>query len=125
VSFAFDNLTSDLQQDVLLKNYFQHPDPTLQNSLRKHLLFRYLSSQFRKYATTLYFYDKRGKPLSPADTQDRILIKRAEAVSGKPVNSGIVFLDHPEGKSIYWGMAPVLNLKKTDTLGYVGFDFAV
>lgn len=126
VTLAFDDASTQLLQDTIVKTYWEAPSTAIQTSLNKYIFYNYLAEQLKKFEIGIYYYDKQHRPLFNRDTLDRALIRLADSISGQPFVNSLVNIEKVSGRNkVYWGMCPVLSGKTQDTLGYIGFDFSL
>lgn len=126
VSLAFMETGSRLQQDTVVKTYWDQPSAVEQTQINKYIYYNYLAEQLRKFEVVMYYYDKDHKPLFNRDTSDVALMRLAAQVSGQPYTNGLVNIEKISARNkVYWGMCPVLGRNETDTIGYIGLDFSL
>jgi len=123
-TFAFENLSQNIQEDQMLVGFLKKPAPELKADLDKQINYRYIIGDLSKFQVYLYYYDKNRLPIFGQDTLDKPLIRTAEKILNTPMKSGIVYINEQSSRNLYWGMVPILSDKSKDTLGFVGFNFA-
>lgn len=125
LDYSFSSLSSELQEDHLLKTLWQNPSPEAARGINKHIVFHYLGNVFQKFQASFYYYDEHMKPLVMQDTLDRSLIRKADSASGGQMRNGLVSLQNSIGRDMYWGMFPVFKEQSHQKIGYVGIDFSM
>lgn len=122
--YSFNTVSEELQQDKLLKTFWNKPSFQAGQSIDKHIIFHYLGGAFQKYQASVYFYNAQRIPLFNSDSLDKSLLRRADSLAGTRMENGLISLENPVGKNMYWGMFPVFDDSGKKKLGYVGIDFS-
>lgn len=125
LDYSFSNLSTELQDDYLLKTLWKNPSAEAARGINKHIVFHYLGSIFQKFQSSFYYYDEEMRPLVSQDTLDKALIRKADSLSGGRMRNGLVALQNSIGRDMYWGMFPVFDGQSHRKIGYVGIDFSM
>jgi len=122
--FAFTENQDKIVADSVIHNFLKDPTASERNSVSKHLYYQYLSTPFKKYRTSIYFYDKQRQPIFNADTADLALIRMTDSMrrDADIFANGLVYLDAAPSGYIYRADIPILE--NMDTLGYIGISLS-
>lgn len=122
--YSFNTVSEELQQDRLLKTFWDNPSTQAAQSIDKHIIFHYLGGVFQKYQANIYYLNAQRQPVLQQDSSELALLHRADSLSGKKMEEGLINLGNPLGKNMFWGLFPIFDEAGKQKIGYVGIDFS-
>ena len=129
VKFAFEDLSQDIQGNEMLRRYLKNANSISKLEIDRQLNYNFINGVFNKFQVYFYYYDKNKKSLLGQDTLDAAILRAVNIEMQNTNFNSIAYINDLDGKSLYWGMTPVLSANDkpnlSDTLGYVGFNFTM